>query len=379
MICIGSVWRAPAPTVPAWLATGASRASRWWRSTVRIGGPAACRASPIRSTPYAAARAALSGAADGTPKTRDGRVEAIRVLRVVRRGAVKARTQAMNQLKGLIVTAPMELRELLRGLAPSELIETCARLRSSARGGSPPAGVLAATKTALRHLARRYQRLSAEIAELDADLRPLVEVTAPRLLALSGVGPEVAGQLLARCSPGLSSSSWVPWLGGRYQHRLPCGVGAHAPSARGTGLDFTKGCPQWPSQRHGPLAFGPLLAEEAGKSITVGHGECQSHYIEHPEVVAQRDRTLRAARRPEERHRRGRLWVQHPRRSVRGGPDRRVGEARRARRGRCDRVEGVLVVAASARPRMIHRTVLTRTTRAHVIFVQRSDPDYHQR
>jgi transposase len=59
---------------------------------------------------YAAATAALNGTASGTPKTRDGRVEAIRALRVVRRGAVKARTQAMNQLKGLAVTVPSDLR-----------------------------------------------------------------------------------------------------------------------------------------------------------------------------------------------------------------------------------------------------------------------------
>ena len=39
------------------------------------------------------------------PKARDARVAAIRVLRVVRRAAVKARTQTMNQLQGLLVTA----------------------------------------------------------------------------------------------------------------------------------------------------------------------------------------------------------------------------------------------------------------------------------
>ena len=38
---------------------------------------------------YAAAAAVLSGAAAGTPKTRDGRVEAIRTLRVARRSAIK--------------------------------------------------------------------------------------------------------------------------------------------------------------------------------------------------------------------------------------------------------------------------------------------------
>jgi transposase len=148
---------------------------------------------------YAAARAALNGAATGTPKTRDGRVESIRVLRVARRGAVKARTQAMNQLKGLIITAPDDLREALRGLSPGTLIATCTRLRRGAH--SPDLAALtdpsAATKTTLRHLARRHQQLSQEITELDAEILPLVAAAAPALLALPGVGPEVAGQLLA--------------------------------------------------------------------------------------------------------------------------------------------------------------------------------------
>jgi transposase len=145
---------------------------------------------------YAAARAALSGAASGHPKARDGRVEAIRVLRVVRRGAVKARTQTMNQLKGLIVTAPADLRESLRGLPTAGLIATCARLRPGS--GDQPAAVMSqCTKLALRRLARRYQQLSREIAELDAELQPLVRITAPALLELPGVGAEVAGQLLA--------------------------------------------------------------------------------------------------------------------------------------------------------------------------------------
>ena len=70
---------------------------------------------------YAAARAALSGQADGTSKTRDGRVEAIRALRVARSGAVKARTQAINQLKALLVSAPSHVREPLRPLStPAE-------------------------------------------------------------------------------------------------------------------------------------------------------------------------------------------------------------------------------------------------------------------
>jgi transposase len=41
----------------------------------------------------------------------DGLVEMIRVLRVARSSAMKARTQTINALKALVVTAPQELRE----------------------------------------------------------------------------------------------------------------------------------------------------------------------------------------------------------------------------------------------------------------------------
>jgi transposase len=43
--------------------------------------------------------AVLSGRANGTPKDREGTVEAIRALCVVRASAVKARTQSTNQIK----------------------------------------------------------------------------------------------------------------------------------------------------------------------------------------------------------------------------------------------------------------------------------------
>lgn len=53
-----------------------------------------------------------------------------------------------------------------------------------------------ATKTALQRLARRYQHLTEELTDADADLRELVKQVAPSLLALRGVGPGVAGQIL---------------------------------------------------------------------------------------------------------------------------------------------------------------------------------------
>ena len=127
-----------------------------------------------------------------TPKSRDGRIEAIRALRVARRSAVKARTQAINQLRARLLTGPAELRQQLRGLPAGALIDTCARMRPTGDLADP----VQATKAALRRLARRHQRLTEEIRELDAELAPLVTAAAPGLLALPGVGIEVAGQLL---------------------------------------------------------------------------------------------------------------------------------------------------------------------------------------
>jgi len=111
---------------------------------------------------------------------------------VARSSAVKARSQATNELKALLVTAPAELREQLRHLTTTTLVAACARLRPSADIADPEQ----ATKTALRRLAHRHQHLSEEITAADADLRTLVTAAAPCLLALSGVDTEVAGQIL---------------------------------------------------------------------------------------------------------------------------------------------------------------------------------------
>ncbi|MEY9864139.1 transposase, partial [Catenulispora sp. GAS73] len=141
---------------------------------------------------YAAAAAVASGRAAGAPKSRTGAVEAIRMLRVARTSAVKSRTQAMNQIRMLLITAPTSLREQVAGLGKTELIRTLARLRPG-RDLQVPVN---AAKFSLRRLARRWQWLDEEIDELDAQMAPLVAATAPQVLELFGVGPEVAGQLL---------------------------------------------------------------------------------------------------------------------------------------------------------------------------------------
>jgi transposase len=178
--------------VPRWPATCARSGSPWSRSTAPTASPAARTPKSDPLDAYAAAKAVLSGSAAGVPKLRDGRVEAIRALRVARSSAVKARSQATNQIKALIITGPPELREQLRHLPTAKIIASCARLRPGHQLGDPAQ----ATKTALRRLARRHQQLSEEINEADRELAQLAGDVAPELLALRGVGPEVAGQLL---------------------------------------------------------------------------------------------------------------------------------------------------------------------------------------
>ena len=140
----------------------------------------------------AAARAVLAGEAVGVPKSADGRVEMIRVLRSARQSAVKARSQVANQLQGLRVTAPEELLNRLRCLSTKDLVSVAARFRLK----DDPTDVLTATKFALRSVARRYEALSEEIAELDAHLERLVAQAAPELLSLPGIGTDNAATLL---------------------------------------------------------------------------------------------------------------------------------------------------------------------------------------
>jgi transposase len=109
---------------------------------------------------------------------------------VARKTAVKARTQAINSMKALIVTAPDDLREQLGGLTKDTLPDKCASFRP--KGHTPDA----AAKTALRSLARRIHALEDEIKALDTEMADIIKNAAPKLLALQGVGTDVAAALL---------------------------------------------------------------------------------------------------------------------------------------------------------------------------------------
>jgi transposase len=139
----------------------------------------------------AAARATLAGQAIGLPKSQDGMVEAIRILRLERKSAIQARTQAANQLHAVVSTAPEPLRSDLRELSLAALIERARKVRATI-----PKDAIWATRRVLRGLAERWTALDDEVAGLDKELEALVKQTAPNLLELRGVGVEVAGALL---------------------------------------------------------------------------------------------------------------------------------------------------------------------------------------
>lgn len=188
----------------------------------------------------AAARTVLGGRRLATPKTRDGAVEAVRVLRVARRSAVRARTQASNQMTALIGSADERLRAELRRLPARTRIHTCAAVATSAVLDEP----IGATRHSLGVLARRWLALNVEITALDDQLAQVVPLAAPSLLDVYGVGIDTAGALLVAAGDNpermrseaafaaLCGVSPVPASSGKtVRHRLNRGGNREANSA----------------------------------------------------------------------------------------------------------------------------------------------------
>jgi transposase len=137
----------------------------------------------------------LAETATATPKSKDGAVEAIRLIHTTRRSAVKARKAAIGQLHSLLVTAPEQLRTKLAGRDRATLVDRCAGLRPDPAGDLHDPTFVA--KSMLRRLARRIHSLDIEIGEADTQLEQLTNDTAPTLATVFGVGPVAAAQLLA--------------------------------------------------------------------------------------------------------------------------------------------------------------------------------------
>ena len=138
-----------------------------------------------------AARAVLAGDASAIPKAQSGVVEAMRTVGVARRSAVKAKTQAINQLRALLVTAPAAVRAMLWKAKPEQCVAGCVGLKSLGE-----TTLLKTLTSTLRLLAKRWMTLAEELRELDAALDKLVRTAGRRVLAQFGVGPQTAATLL---------------------------------------------------------------------------------------------------------------------------------------------------------------------------------------
>jgi transposase len=140
---------------------------------------------------YSAARTVLAGGALAVPK--DPHTGALKALLVARRGAIKARTAAIQQIKDLLVTGPAELRERYRRYPTTlKLVEVLARCRPTAHQDPGSVSVLIACKA----LSQRIQFLEHQADELTAEVDALTTAANPALRAAFGVGPDTAAQLL---------------------------------------------------------------------------------------------------------------------------------------------------------------------------------------
>ena len=140
-----------------------------------------------------AAHAAFAGQRTVTPRSRDGMVESLRVLKACRKTAVNARRIALQMIQNTIIAAPDGLRDLLRGMTRMQLIRTLAAWRPDLTAYRD---IEAAYRICLKSLARRYLELHDETADLDMMIGAIVNDLAPELIAQNSIGHNSAAQLL---------------------------------------------------------------------------------------------------------------------------------------------------------------------------------------
>jgi transposase len=140
-----------------------------------------------------AAHAAFTGRRAVTPKSRDGMIESLRVLKACRKTAVAARRVALQMIQNTIVSAPDELRETLRKMTRMQLVRTLAAWRPDL---SDYRNLVSAYRITLKSLGRRYLELHDEMADLDTMIIGIIDELAPALVARNSIGHGCAGQLL---------------------------------------------------------------------------------------------------------------------------------------------------------------------------------------
>jgi transposase len=115
-----------------------------------------------------------------------------------RQAILVSRTKAINELKGLIVAAPEQLRSGLRGCSLARQLDRIQAMSTQPEGAVEHRMAV----LTLQSIAAGVRLLSAQVDELDPELMTLLKQhpAGPALLAEPGVGPVVAAQLLVSWS-----------------------------------------------------------------------------------------------------------------------------------------------------------------------------------
>jgi transposase len=141
---------------------------------------------------WKAASCALSGERCVPAKDMGDALAGLSALLSAYKSAVRERTAALNALHGLIVRAPDTLRDRLRGLKGTRLVDTCASFRVA----STHLDDISSFKLALRSVARRVKGLGTEVTGCLGRIDVLTSSLIPRTRALQGAGPITAATLL---------------------------------------------------------------------------------------------------------------------------------------------------------------------------------------
>jgi transposase len=139
-----------------------------------------------------AAKSVLSGKSTAIPKQQSGACEALRITSVARRSAIKAKTQAINQIRSLLVSSPQDIREKLWCTKAKGCVDACLKVKSLG-----DTTLLQAMTVTLKLLATRWLMLSEELNQLDRQLDNLTQKHASQLRHRFGVGPQTAAILLS--------------------------------------------------------------------------------------------------------------------------------------------------------------------------------------
>lgn len=136
-----------------------------------------------------AARTAIAGDHVSVPKSGSGWVEAVRALMAARRLAVKTSTAATNAVKGLLVTAPEQIKAKYAGMDTENMMKSLSRKSTKE---DPLENALCAS---LRSFARMWIEAREQANALEEEIDNIMNENAPALMAMDGCGAITAAQL----------------------------------------------------------------------------------------------------------------------------------------------------------------------------------------